>query len=77
MVGATLKALAAIFGFAKLLMEYLTGKRHREAGRTEAILEMKEASNAALDKALAARRARADLDITDDGLREDDGFRRD
>ncbi|MFC5067813.1 hypothetical protein [Flaviflagellibacter deserti] len=51
--------------------------RERQAGRDQAILEQKRASDDAIDAALSARRAQRAADAAPDRLRENDGFRRD
>jgi hypothetical protein len=51
--------------------------RERRAGRTDAILEQREATDAAVYEADSARTRRRQLDAGADGLRENDGFRRD
>lgn len=51
--------------------------RDRRAGRTDAILKQKEATDAAVHEAESARARRRQRDAGSDGLRENDGFRRD
>jgi hypothetical protein len=63
--------LKAWNGLVALLRQW----RDREAGRAEVILEVKENSDDALAKADDARTAQSVADA--DGLRRDDGYRRD
>ena len=59
------------------LMAAWKSYRERRAGRAEAILEQRERTDAAAQKAVAARAHRRELDADPGGLRENDGFRRD
>lgn len=61
-----------------LLAALFKSKRDREAGRNEAILEQKQATDAQIDIALAARRdQRARNDADPGGLRAPDKYSRD
>jgi hypothetical protein len=65
--------LKAWNGLIALLRQW----RDREAGRAEAILDIKEKSHDALAKADDARAAQSRIDADDRELRRDDGLRRD
>jgi hypothetical protein len=57
-------------------LAFLTARESRQAGRNEAIIAQHEANKAAIDTGLEARRAARARDADPDGLREDDGYRR-
>jgi len=59
------------------LLALWRSERERRAGRTDAILEQREATDAAVQEAESARSDRRVRDARADGLRENDGFRRD
>lgn len=60
-----------------LLASLFQSKREREAGANEAILESKEATDAEIDKALAARRDQRARNADADSLRAPDPNSRD
>jgi hypothetical protein len=62
---------------AASLVTLWNSHRERRAGKAEAILEQRERTDAAAFKAAHARTRRRELDADPDGLRENDGFRRD
>jgi hypothetical protein len=62
---------------AASLVTLWNSHRERRAGKAEAILEQRERTDAAAVKAAQARARRRELDSGPDGLRENDGFRRD
>jgi hypothetical protein len=82
MIGTLLKLLPFASSLVKAWREtvaFFTGRAQREAGRNEEILEQKKATDAEIDKAVAARqdqRARNDADPTG-GVRENDPYLRD
>ena len=59
------------------LLALWRSEREWRAGRTDAILEQREATDAAVHEAESARADRRVRDAGTDGLRENDGFRRD
>lgn len=71
---------ALLLKIAEVLASLLAlwrSERERQSGRTDAILEQREATDAAVHEAQSARARRRQLDAGTDGLRENDGFRRD
>lgn len=71
---------ALLLKIAEVLASLLAlwrSERERRAGRNDAILEQREATDAAVHDAKSARARRRVRDAGPDGLREDDGFRRD
>lgn len=66
-----------IVEFLTMLVALWRAGSERRAGRTEAILEQKERTDAAVRKADLARIRARERDAAADGLHENDGFRRD
>lgn len=64
-------------GLLASLVALWKSHRERRAGELEAVLEQRERTDAAAVKAADARARRRKLDTGPDGLRENDGFRRD
>jgi hypothetical protein len=67
--------LSAVVKAWNSTLALLTARQAEQAGRNAAIIEQKEAGNDAMETGLEARRAARDADP--DGLRADDGYRRD
>jgi hypothetical protein len=74
---AILRFLAGFIPALGKLLDLLQGKVMREAGRNEAILEQRKATDAVIDDALAARRDQQRINADPDSLREPDKYSRD
>lgn len=76
--GALLKLIVLTIGFLRLLAQIGQQKRLLDAGAAEAILKGARESDDAIKKANAARElVRTSLERSPDGLRDNDGYKRD